>query len=93
MAAPCFNPWGTRCPQHCKGGFVAPHVPGDVECLKHPHVGDKAFLPVARRQVPSEARTALLGTAQAGRCSLSACALPARSVVCTRQEMSGTGWG
>lgn len=83
-------------PQRCKGSFAAPCVPGDVEqptCSKHPHVGDKVFLLLASRQLPSEACPALLGMAQVGRCSLSACVLPARLMVCIRQETSATGSG
>lgn len=47
-------------------------------CSKRPRVGDEVFPPPVARQVPSEACPALLGTAQVGRCSLSACVLPAQ---------------
>lgn len=83
-------------PEYSKGGSVAPCVPGDVEgpvCSKRPRVGDEVFPPPVSRQVPSEACPALLGTAQVGRCSLSACVLPARLMVCIRQEMSARGSG
>ena len=83
-------------PEYCKGGFMAPCVPGDVEqpmCSKRPQIEDKVFLLLASRQLPSEACPVLLGTAQAGRCSLSACVLPACLMVCIRQEMSATGSG
>lgn len=80
LAPLCFNPWSSRCLSTARAAswYPASRGRGAARVLETAPCWGQGFLAAGVETAPSCSCPVLLGTAQAGRCSLSACSLPQR---------------